>query len=245
MKGELVTQSQSVSVPAEENLLTVIVNAARDSSIDIEKLERLMALHERMCKEQRRSAFFAALARLQAKLGPIVKGGMNQHTRTKYARLEDVDRTIKPLLAEEGFAFSFNEESSDGTLTRFSARLSHRDGHSEEKYMTVPVDAAAKNREGRSTRSAIQDAGSTSSYARRYLIKMHLNIVEVDEDTDGNPVATISDEQEKTLISMLEEAKADRAGFLKYMEADRVSEIRAADYQKAVNALEAKIRGKK
>lgn len=242
MASELVKREEA---EAPANILQVIASAATDPHMDVEKMERLAALYERMADQQRKAAFFGALSRLQAKLGPIVKGGINLHTRTKYARLEDVDRTIKPLLAEEGFAFSFNEESSDGNLTRFSARLSHRDGHSEEKYMTVPVDAAAKNREGRSTRSAIQDAGSTSSYARRYLIKMHLNIVEVDEDTDGNPVATISDEQEKTLISMLEEAKADRAGFLKYMEADRVSEIRAADYQKAVNALEAKIRGKK
>lgn len=226
------------------NILQVITQLAKDPNFDADKLERLLAMQERVMADQRKQVFFSALSRLQARLKPIVKGGINPHTRSKYARLEDVDLAIRPLLDEFGFAFSFNEESSDGNMTRFSCRLSHEDGHAEEKYMTVPVDVAAKNREGRSTRSAIQDAGSTASYARRYLIKMHLNLVEVDEDTDGNPAATISDDQEKTIISMLEEGQADRAGFLTYMRVQNIGDILEADYPKAISALERKIRSR-
>lgn len=242
--GELIKQETAVQeTEAPANLLDVIARAAADPRVDMDKMERLLAMQERVMADQRKTAFFSALARLQARLEPIGKGGINKHTGSKYARLEDVDRQIKPLLASEGFALSFNEESSDGLMTRFSARLSHKDGHAEEKYMTVPVDAAAKNREGRSTRSAIQDAGSTASYARRYLIKLHLNIVEIDEDNDGQGSSEpISDDQVKDLDVLIKDSRADRAKFLDFMRVERLEDIVRRDYAKAVNALQTKQR---
>ena len=100
-----------------------------------------------------------------------------QAKNSKFAKLEDIDVVIRPLLAEEGFSLALDEEAHTDKTVTFVMTMSHREGHSEAKRMTVPIDAAAMNREGRSIRPAIQDAGSTVTYARRYLLKMHLNIV--------------------------------------------------------------------
>lgn len=220
-----------------ENLMSVIQRAALDPNFDVTKMERLVGLYERITAEQKKTAFMAAMARLQEKLPQIDKYGQGKNS--KFAKLEDIDAVVRPMLAEEGFSLSFDEEShTDKTIT-FVAWLSHRDGHREPRRLTVPIDAAARNSQGNSVRPAIQDAGSTVSYARRYLIKMHLNIIEKDEDNDGaGPVKVISDEQVKDIEAAIHELKMDRGRFLLFMGVGDVCEILERDLKKAGNAID-------
>ena len=74
------------------------------------------------------------------------------------------------------------------------------------------------------------------------MIKMHLNLVERDEDTDGVNLATISDEQAKDLEAALQEVKADKGKFLVFMGCGAVKDILARDLAKAVNAIDVKRR---
>ncbi len=226
--------------PSDEatNLLQVISQAVADPRMDVEKMKALLDMHERIMKDQRQVAFAAAMTRLQAKLPSMKKHGVAKNS--KYARLEDIHVVIKPLLAEEGFSFSFDEESCTDKTQTFIAKLSHREGHSETKRLTVAIDTAATNRDGRSVRPAIQDNGSTVSYARRYLIKMHLDIVEEDEDTNGESLKPITDEQTKDLIAMVNEAGMDKDRFLVYMQVGEFKDILAKDWQKALTAVRAK-----
>src|SRR5439155_14339519 len=123
------------------SLLEIISRAVADPRMDVEKMERLFALHERMQAEERRKAFMAGLARLQAKLPQIRKDGrivVGGQERSRYARIEDIDAAIRPLLADEGFAFTFDEEAHSENEPRFIAVLSHREGHSEVKRRTFP-----------------------------------------------------------------------------------------------------------
>lgn len=223
------------------NVLEIIQQAVATKQ-DVETLRGLFELQKDFMKMQAEQAFHAAMARLQAKIPQINKLGQGKNN--KFAKLEDIDTIIRPLLAEEGFSFSFDEENhTDKTIT-FIAKISHQQGHSEVKRLTVPVDAAAKNREGNAVRPAIQDAGSTVSYARRYLIKMHLNIIECLEDTDGEPAKPITQDQALDIEAAITELAADRDGFLKYMGVASIGEILARDHGKAMAALNAKRRSK-
>lgn len=185
--------------------------------------------------DQRRVEFFAAMGRLTDKLPPIVKRGQSHHGA--YARLEDIDREIRPLLAGEGFSLSFDSVPAEGKV-RVSCTLRHAAGHSETKTIDLPLDTSG-------SKNGAQSVISTVSYGRRALTKMFFNLVEAGEDTDGNDPGTISDDEEKTLISMLEESKANRAKFLEYMKVEKVSDIPSRDYRKAVTMLEEKIRRQK
>lgn len=231
MSSELVRRDDPPSV------LDIIAQAVA-SKQDVETLRGLFELQRDFMRMTAEQAFNAAMARLQAKLPQINKYGQGKNS--KFAKLEDIDTIIRPLLAEEGFSFSFDEESHTEKTLTFSAKISHQQGHSEVKRLTVPIDAAATNREGRSVRPGIQDTGSTVTYARRYLLKMHLNIVETNEDTDGNPTKTISQDQALDIEAALAEVKGDRAGFLKYMNVDSIDQILERDHGKAIKALEAK-----
>ena len=244
MSSELIKQDNAIQeVPDTSEtaaLLKVIASAATDPRVDIEKMERLLAMQERLMESQRKTAYVAAMSRLQARLPQIEKTGriiVKGVERSRYAPIEDIDVIIRPLLAEEGFAFSFDSESTDGKIFKLSARLSHRDGHSETKYLTLPIDAS-------DYRSSVQSIGSTVSYGKRQLIKMHLNLIEKMEDDDGQGGnQPISDEQIKTINTMIVDTKSDRKKFMDLIAGvERIEDIPARDYRRIMNALETKLR---
>jgi hypothetical protein len=83
--------------------------------------------------------------------------------------------------------------------------------------------------------------GSTTSYGRRYTMCMLLNIVTVGEDDDGRGADSVVENEQAVEIDLLiAEVDANKGKFLKFMGVGDVRDIKAADYQKAVNALAAK-----
>ena len=61
-------------VPGDEQM-TAIERFVLDPRVDVEKLERVIALQERARTEGSRVAFFSAMSKLQAALPKIGKGG--------------------------------------------------------------------------------------------------------------------------------------------------------------------------
>ena len=241
MSEEIVRQETVAIAPA--SLLQVIAAAVADPRCDVEKMRALFELQKDIQAEEHRIVFTSAMARLHAALPQITKYGKGKNN--KFAKLEDIDVIIRPILKEFGFSFSFDEQSHDDKTVTFVAKLTHEDGHFETKRLTVPMDSAAKNRDGNAIRPAIQDAGSTVSYARRYLIKMHLNLIEADEDTDGEPVVFLTEDQAKDLEALGSEVKANWREFLKWMGVAKTTEIPVRDLRKAIEGLETKRRTQK
>lgn len=243
MSKDLATRNETaVEQPHPSDLLQVIANAVSNPAIDVEKMERLLAMHERIVERNAKVAFESALSRLQASLPQIDQSGVilakdRITVKSRYAPLEDIDSIVRPLLAAEGFAVSYNTEELPSGKIRLTCKLSHKDGHSETRGLPLPID---KNE----YRSAIQDHGSTISYGRRYLLKLHLNIIEKYEDNDGQANEPISEEQARDLEVMIQDAKADREKFLRFMDVEDIKDIWVKDLPKAVNALESKKRKK-
>ncbi len=200
-------------------------------------VRELRQMQIEMEDRQAKQSFHEAMSRLQAKLPQIDKDG--QAKNSKFAKLESIDIIARPLFAEEGFSVAFDEESHTEKTVTFLMIIS-RAGHSESKRLTVPVDVASKNREGVSIRPAIQDAGSTVSYARRYLLKMHLNIIEKDEDTDGPPKPRISEQEALDLATLLQDTKSDVPRFLKHFRVERIGDLLKVQLSEALQMLQRK-----
>lgn len=215
---------------------------ARGDVTGVEMLERLVALQVQTEERSAKKSYVAAMARLQARLPQIDKDGNAKNS--KFARLESIDVIVRPLLADEGFSLSIDEESHTEKTVTFLAVMSHKDGHSETKRLTVPIDVASKNREGVSIRPAIQDAGSTVSYARRYLIKMHLNIIEKDEDTNGEKTAKVSADEVLDLNTQIQDTKSNLALFLKHFRIEKLADLPKSRHGEALQMLAAKKAGK-
>jgi hypothetical protein len=224
------------------SILDVIARASRDPTVDVDKLERLLAIQERLLAEQRRTAYYAALARLQGRLPQITKAGnildAKGNLRNKYAKIEDIDVAVKPYTSEEGFSFSFDSKAG-GQNTEYSCAMQHRDGHVEIKTLSLPLDTGAG-------RNNVQSAGSSLSYAKRYLLGMHLHLVTRDEDDDGNATsrAPITAEQAAHLRAELASAGGNEARFLNWLAVPTFEEVPAANYERAVRFIAEKQKAK-
>lgn len=167
------------------SLMAVISRAASDPNTDVDKLERLMGLYERITDRSAKEAYAAALADMQPEL-PVIdeKGAIKnnqQAVQSTYARWEDINDAIRPVLHKHGFALSFRPGRDPQGLVTVTGVLSHRLGHSEEATFTLPIDSSgAKN--------SVQAIGSSMSYGQRYTAKALLNLtsrLKEDRDDDG------------------------------------------------------------
>ncbi len=231
MSAELARQDgAAVAVQPQSDLMAVIARAAADENVNVDKMERLFALKERMDGQERQRLFAEALARIQADAPRITQHGKTD--KAKFAKLEDIDFAMRPLMAGEGFSLSFDTEMVDGKVLMVG-KLSHRAGHSEEKRLALPID----NGPGR---NSIQAMGSTVSYGRRYLTKMFFNIIEVGEDNDGNgaPGKTITQNQADQLNDLITEIGGDaRDKILAWAKVGKIADLPAAKFDGAMSAL--------
>ena len=223
------------------NLLQVIAQAVADPRMDVDKMQRLLDMHERIVADQRRVAFVEALSRLAINMpeidknGRVVFEGKSGALRMdrKYARLEDIDRALRPLYSKEGFSLSWDTQPGEGGKIRVVGKLSHVAGHFETKQLDLPHDSSgAKN--------GIQAVGSTVSYGRRMLTKMFFNLIERGEDTDSEKLTQITEEQARDLDTLLTDKKADRKRFMEYFEIKSLTDLRAGQWKEALRMLEKK-----
>jgi hypothetical protein len=236
--------------PASDSaaLIAVISRAASDPNVDIDKMERLMQMHERLTDRAARSAFAAALASMQPEL-PVVdrKGLITIHKKdmpkvaanviqsTPYALWEDINEAIRPLLSKFGFALSFRIKKADDRV-EVTGVLSHREGHSEETVLSLPMDTSG-------SKNNVQAIGSSVSYGKRYTAMALLNITTRGEDDDGKAAgleATISDEQFDTLSKLMDTHGANLALFCQFFKIDKVPDLPASKYEQAVSMVKAK-----
>jgi hypothetical protein len=110
----------------------------------------------------------------------------------------------------------------------YTGKLSHVKGHSETRSISLPADSSGG-------KNSIQAVGSTTSYAKRYLVGMLLNIITKGEDDDANGAgARITDEQAQQIEKLINQTGSDRRRFLTYIGAESVEDIKLKDYGKAL-----------
>lgn len=217
-------------------LLAVISRAASDPQTDVTKMERLMAMYERIEAKRAETEFNAAFAEMQDKLPSVGERG-DAAGRYTYALWEDINTAIKPVLQHFGFALSFRTDFTDGIAV--TGVLSHRAGHSERTTIKLPADPSGN-------KNAVQAVASSVSYGKRYTAGALLNLTSHGEDDDAYTVAIeyISDEQLATLREWLEETKSSEARFLKFLKVESLDKLPAKSYETALSALKAKERQK-
>jgi hypothetical protein len=231
--SDLTPQNEAAS------LFSVIERAARDQSVDIDKLERLMSMHERMIARQAEQAFNAAMAAAQSEMRPVVADATNPQTRSRYASYAALDHALRPIYTRHGFALSFNTADTDKADTVVVVcRISHRDGHSETHHVPMPADG--KGAKGGDVMTKTHATGSAMSYGMRYLLKLVFNIAVTEHDDDGNAAgsATLTEAQIADLEAKIEETGADRQAFLKYAKVSDPAYIRQSAYTPLIRKLE-------
>lgn len=168
----------------QSNILDVISRAAKDPSVDVEKMERLMAMQERVLARQAEMAFHTSMQAAQRAMPTVPKDGANPQTNSKFSKLETLYKKCVPVITDHGFSVSFG--TADCPLPghfRVVARVSHTAGHSERYQADVPSDHLGPK--GLPNKTLTHGFGSSMSYARRYLMMLIFN-VNTGDDNDGN-----------------------------------------------------------
>lgn len=179
--GEIAkTENNVASINESGTLLAVIHRAATDPNCDIDKMERLMAMHERAQAKQAEAAFNADLAEMQDELPSIGERG-NAAGRYTFALWEDINAAIKPVLKKWGFALSFRTDFTDGIAV--TGVLTHKAGHKEETTIKLPADPSGN-------KNAVQAVASSVSYGKRYTSGALLNLTSHGEDDDAFAAAS-------------------------------------------------------
>lgn len=166
-------------------LLEVIARAARDPSVDIDKMERLIAMQERVQAREAELEFNRAMNAAQAEMRPIAANASNPQTRSRYATFDKLDRVLRPIYTLHGFSMSFDEQDSPKPEhVRVVCYLSHIGGHTRTYHRDMPADG--KGAKGGDVMTKTHAAGAAGSYGARYLLKGIWNVAVGEDDDDGN-----------------------------------------------------------
>jgi glutamate synthase domain-containing protein 1 len=106
--------------------------------------------------------------------------------------------------------------------------------------MHLPADMSG-------SKNAVQAVGSSISYGKRYTAQALLNLTSRGSDDDAKGAGgdgPITEDQFETLQELVGRSGADPEGFTKYMGVASLKEIRAKEFNRAVEALNTKMRKK-
>jgi hypothetical protein len=223
------------------SIFAVIERAARDPTIDMDKFERLIAMQERIEARNAKIAYVEAFADMQPDLPTIDANGNITHNGrpiSKYARWEDINEVIKPILAKHGFALDFGSAQDDRSMA-ITAILTHRKGHSKDATLRLPFDTSGG-------KTGVHSIGSTMSYGQRYTARLVLNFVSrapQDRDDDGKGSldnGTIGEAQIAELQRKIIDTDSDLPIFMKYFGIVDLADLPASKFDIAVRALNKK-----
>lgn len=233
-------------------IISMIERAVRDPSVDIDKLERMMAMQERVVARNAEAAFNAAMQAAQAAMPQVTRDAKNDQTRSRYARLETISAAIKPVITEHGFSLSYGTDRSPlDNHYGVTCLVAHAGGFSRLYRADIPIDA--NGMKGAANKTATHAFGSTMSYGRRYLLLMVFDIALTNEDDDGQAAGrrnqqvrndgggdVITDAQAETLRSALTGAGGDIDRFLRFFRIECLPDLPAGRFGEAMRMIEAK-----
>lgn len=213
--------------------------------LDVEKLERVFAMQERMDEKNAERLFNTALAAFQSEMPPVFKWRQESKGKYNYAAYDDIMKLARPILRKCGLSISCDQSDTTEAITVILT-ISHTAGHSRVCRYTTPKDGPIKTADGRNVTSHAQAQSSSNSYARRICLCNALDIVVTDEDDDGAAAATqtISQDQAAEIYNLLEQIddKETTKRFLAWIKVESVDQIPADAYAPAVKNLRAKIK---
>ena len=249
---EMITETDNVSRETSEpigatSIIQVIERAAMNPDVDMEKMERLLVMQERILDRQGEVEFSNAMARVQAALPTVTRNAYNQQTSSKYAKHESLAEAIKPVYTKEGFSITFSEgEAPKEGFIRIIGILRHRAGYKEKHHVDMPLDIAGIK--GSVNKTPTHATGSTFSYGRRYLTCLIFDVATGD-DTDGQAgIKLITEEQANAIHAKIVDNGVNMDAFMRWLnksvKADSIPNIRANAYETVMRQIDASIKAR-
>jgi hypothetical protein len=245
MKNELEVMPEVPGFPPApavvEKSPAALMMIAIEKGLDLDKVEKAMALQERWEANEARKAYHDAMAGFKSNPPEIEKDKLVKFqtskgpTEYRHASLANVTGKINSALSQHGLSAAWKVEQIDKQI-RVTCTITHRLGHSESTSLSAaPDDSGSKN--------PIQAVGSAISYLERYTLLSLTGLATHDMDDDSASTTTpeyLTADQAIQINDLIKETGSKVDAFLKYMKAESVEKIMAADYSRALIALNKK-----
>ena len=233
-KGVQPVETMPLAPAASESaaILSVIERMAMNPEIDPDRIERFIALKERMDKEAAEKAFNSAITAAKADIKPIARRTKGHNGN--YADLATIADAIDPVLSRHGLSYRHRMTQNSGPIS-VTCILSHDMGHREETTITAAADTSG-------SKNSIQAIGSTQTYLMRYTLIAALGL-STTKDDDGAMAGMgelLNLEQIEQLQTLLTETNSDVAKFCQVMKVESLAGIPAKRFAEAVAKLQAK-----
>jgi hypothetical protein len=205
-------------LPEADAFLSMLERAARDPSVDVDKMRQLVELRKDLRREDRLEnasiAFNEAFADMQPNLPAVAKRGASNNGA--YATWEDIQAAINPVLHAHGFGLMFKTDTG-GERVKVTAILRHRGGHSESTDFELKPDKSGNKQDVHAVASAV-------SYAKRYAAGALLNIQTSGEDDDGKAAEgqSVDEAAVKAFVAKADKHKASVSRLLKAVGAENI-----------------------
>ena len=161
-----------------------LLEMAVQQNLDIDKLERLVAMKERWDAQQAKVAFYEALTKFQKLVPSLIKDKPVDFTtksgvRVKYdhTSLGQIKKQIQELAADCGLSYRWEFDEKE-TMMEVNCIITHIFGHSESSSMSAPEDTSGH-------KNTIQGRQSTRTYLERATLIGALGLMTADKDDDG------------------------------------------------------------
>lgn len=244
--------SPAPSAGSPEAMMAIMERMAKNKEVDTAKLAQIKEFGMDILNDQRRAAFDAAFSQMQNDLPTITARGTIEIREkdarggrtgavlqsTKYAKWEDINEAIKPVLHRHGFGLRFVTGLADDGRVKVTGILSGH-GHREESVFILPHDSTG-------SKNAVQAIGSSTSYGKRYAASALLNLTTRGEDDDASSFTDqieqddrpkVTQRQIEELIELCDAKGCPRAKFLKHIGAEAFKDIPAVDFEAHVDLI--------
>lgn len=165
--------------------LSAIERMAKDPTVDVAKLERILDMQMKMVAIVAEQRFNEAMTACCKEMPEVRKDCKNSQTNSKYAKLETISRVAKPIYHRHGFSLKMSQgDCPNPPKMRFVCKVSHVGGHSETHHLDLSPDDTGQK--GNQSKTKLHGELSTLTYFERYIICGVFDITLVGFDNDGN-----------------------------------------------------------
>ncbi len=233
------TEAADIVHPHPETGALALIRETMASGQKPEYLRELLAVKEQWEASEARKAFNLAVAEFQRRC-PIIEKADKAYDK-QYARIDRIWREIRPLLGELGLSVTWQVCELRDQLCHVEGQLRHRDGHGEKLTQDIPMPELIKGQ------NKAQQAGSASTYAKRYAMCAALGIVCGDDD-DGHRAGTqfVTHDQAQEIAQLVDACRGlagfNEDAFAKYVGANAPQDIPANRYDDVIAMLKRKLK---
>lgn len=213
----------------------IMIQEAVAKGADLEQLKGLLQLQKEYEANEARKAYHKAMAAFKKSPPTISKNKKVKYSTDKgtvsydHATLFNVVENITSALSVHGFSASWRTEQN-GKI-KVTCMITHALGHSEEVSLSADADASG-------SKNSIQALGSTVTYLERYTLLAATGLATKDQDNDGKTAEVLIDKKQlSNILDLLVSRELTEKKLLEYMKLDKLEDMKASDYMKALQAI--------